>query len=70
MMYCGADVSTTTEPSFDVDINIIHFTGVGGASSYKTRLTLNIYGIFTHSISLLQLFFDDRLHGHRRRENF
>lgn len=35
----------------------------------KTWLTLNIYGIFTHSSSLLQLFFNDYLHGQRVKDS-
>lgn len=54
-------MSATTESSFNVAIiKIIHVT----------FLTLNVYGIFTHSISLLQLFFDDSLHGYREGEKF
>lgn len=32
---------------------------------WEGALTLNIYGVFTHPIGLLQLFLDDRLHGHK-----
>lgn len=51
-MYLGAS-------EFISFVRVIRVAMGGGA------LTLNIYGVFTHPIGLLQLFLDDRLHGHK-----